>query len=347
VAQCKSVAQIDIETLNSVQFAKEFPKIPVIYLYSRKDEFVESSDSMEIFNKLSTDYKFFVDCNAKHNEFRKDDKIQKVFNLLKELRIKKDKRRKTLIKKKLRSNMEIGTIPTSHQFKKISQKGNQSNRRIKSRNKRNGSVYDRQRLRQKFNPDINKKRAQSIYTITTGAFQTPLIKSPLNDLAIKDLQKVSIHLNKGNKCLFLNSIEYNSKISTNSISEKNPDFGQSFFKNDATLSFIKVQKNKKIDRKELLINPKELHEKFKNLESEGREVNLPKTKKIHFLNASKTNDFDLEDSVSNSNVTQTKPAYQVMEANTTQWKNKNKLTRIETISKLYNFGIIKRKHITI
>ena len=94
VGQCQRVANVDIKSMDCAELARKFPNIPVIHLYSKRDEFVECPDSMEIFNRLATNFKYFVDSQAKHNEARRADKIEKVFNLLRELMEKKEKKRR-------------------------------------------------------------------------------------------------------------------------------------------------------------------------------------------------------------------------------------------------------------
>lgn len=54
---------------------------------------VTASDSMKIYEKLSTNYKAFINSNVKHNEARPDNKIKKAFLELEELIVKKQKKR--------------------------------------------------------------------------------------------------------------------------------------------------------------------------------------------------------------------------------------------------------------
>lgn len=94
VQQCKDVAQVDIDSMDCAEFAKDFLNIPVIYVFSKRDEFVECADSMQIFGRLSTNFKFFIDSQAKHNEARRPEKIERVFTLFRDLKRKKDKNRR-------------------------------------------------------------------------------------------------------------------------------------------------------------------------------------------------------------------------------------------------------------
>jgi hypothetical protein len=140
--------------LNCAQFAKHFPNIPVVYLYSRRDEYVGSSDSMEIFGNLSTEFKYFIDSQAKHNECRRNDKIKRVFNLLKDLRKKKERKRKRrLAQKKLISNQRYRSKTLLESFG-LSKKSQNSKRSIvKSRKMSFGGI-----IKEKRNKERNEKK---------------------------------------------------------------------------------------------------------------------------------------------------------------------------------------------
>lgn len=93
VTICMDKAGVNLKEINCCNLAERFPNIPVVYIYSNKDDFVSLSDSMQIYQSLKTQYKMFVDCEAHHNESRNDNKIKKVFYFLNELKKKKLKKR--------------------------------------------------------------------------------------------------------------------------------------------------------------------------------------------------------------------------------------------------------------
>lgn len=143
VQQCLNKANVNIKSMNCAEFARNFPNIPVIYLYSKRDEFVECSDSMEIFDKLSTNFKYFLDIQAKHNESRKLDKICRIFGLYRELKDKKEKKRRMSKIKNQRkfsaSNKRIVNIPGPKEthFKKMTKKHMSTGNLLKIKEDRN------------------------------------------------------------------------------------------------------------------------------------------------------------------------------------------------------------------
>ena len=78
INSCQQLANVDLNQINCKELAKNFLNIPVILIYSRKDKFVESSDSMKIFNQITTNYKLFIDCNVSHSQPRPIEKINKI-----------------------------------------------------------------------------------------------------------------------------------------------------------------------------------------------------------------------------------------------------------------------------
>ena len=88
------MARIELDSINTSELAKQFPNLPVVYIYSSKDEFISSSDSMLIFSKLRTEFKLFVDCQVPHNHKRPEEKTNKVFFLLKDLWKKYERKKK-------------------------------------------------------------------------------------------------------------------------------------------------------------------------------------------------------------------------------------------------------------
>lgn len=92
-------AKVDIDKMNCEILGSKFTNLPVVFMFSKNDEFIDFDDSMKIFEKLKTNYKYFVDIKVKHNECRPIDKIKKVFELLKELQIKIKKRQLKYIQK--------------------------------------------------------------------------------------------------------------------------------------------------------------------------------------------------------------------------------------------------------
>lgn len=194
VAQCREKAQVDIDSLDCVQFAKDFPRVPVICLYSRRDEFVECSDSMEIYNALATHFKYFLDCNAKHNESRKDDKIARVFNLLSELRKKKEKHRQRVktqlsVSKRMRSNtfLNISHAPGRLDKKSVSSRKLSLGRVLS----KNGGFRDKGSKKRILNKKTSKKR------VNLQPANRTQMGSPIEDSVLKDLQKVSVNLSRG------------------------------------------------------------------------------------------------------------------------------------------------------
>ena len=91
---CRQMARIELDSINTSELANQFPNLPVVYIYSSKDEFISSSDSMLIFSKLRTEFKLFVDCQVPHNHKRPEEKTNKVFFLLKDLWKKYERKKK-------------------------------------------------------------------------------------------------------------------------------------------------------------------------------------------------------------------------------------------------------------
>lgn len=79
-----------------------------------------------------------------------------------------------------------------------------------------------------------------------------------------------------------------------------------------------------VDRKDLLLNTRELAEKFQDLESEIREVKLPKTQRVKILGKPAEEGLD-------SQVSRTRAAFQMMSANKTVWKKPLGVRKIESI----------------
>lgn len=97
---CKQMARIELDSINTAELAKNFPNLPLIYIYSSKDEFISSTDSMFIFSKLRTEFKLFLDCQVSHNQNRPEEKTNKVFHLLKDLWKKYERKKKRVQMKK-------------------------------------------------------------------------------------------------------------------------------------------------------------------------------------------------------------------------------------------------------
>ena len=166
---CKKKAKINICEINCARLVREFPNIPVIYMYSKRDEFVNCSDSMEIFKNLRTDFKLFVDCQVKHNESRTDEKIKRVFCLLKELNSKKQKkllRLKNKIRFKKGDGRKNSNRKNSYNIPLKLNSKKQSN--FKNQRKKNMSLGDLKNIKEKgmrIKPKSPTKDKKSKYNV--------------------------------------------------------------------------------------------------------------------------------------------------------------------------------------
>lgn len=103
VRDCQRIAKIDLTEMDCGKLAEEFPNLPVVCLFSRTDELVTASDSMNIFAKLKTNFKLFVDSKAKHDQVRPEKHVRRVFLFMDELqtRVEKNRARKRKLRQRL------------------------------------------------------------------------------------------------------------------------------------------------------------------------------------------------------------------------------------------------------
>lgn len=275
VEQCKQVANVDIETLDCSQFAKGFANIPVVYLYSTRDEYVEASDSMTIYDSLSTTFKYFINSQAKHNEARRDEKIEKVFDFLMDLRKRKVKHRQRELKKK-RSTKRIRTNKLD--------KSAQSRESFKKAKKELLNSSIEKRLVQ---PAINFKRnTMHIY-----------LKNSKRNLKIKKIERLlPKKMKKRGQAKKRKSEEHvkkmqktDSRWKRNKLNKKKENKErEKKMQESVTYELSSTYKNFFNDsfepHEKMMLNTKELTEKFQDLESELRNVEIPKTKQVTFLN---------------------------------------------------------------
>lgn len=132
---CKTHAGIDVAEMDCGKLAEQFPSVPVVCVFSCKDQLVTSADSMTIFAKLKTSYKLFVDSKTKHAQVRPGKRVQRVFLFMNELqdRVKKQTARMRKIKKRLQELKRAEYIrnrkKASHAKKKRKKKKSKSQHR--------------------------------------------------------------------------------------------------------------------------------------------------------------------------------------------------------------------------
>lgn len=268
VTQCKTVAGVDIESLDTTEFAKRFKNIPVVYLYSSRDEYVGESDSMEIFKCLSTSFKLFIDLQASHSEERREVKINKVFDFLAELRKLKAKTRR--MKEK-----------SSHWTRK--------NKRARSiRSKRDQRREPEQKREQVRNTSAEKRLADPIKHINRNTMEI-YQKNSKRNLKIRKIERVRNKTQKhterkkqgsGQKANWHEGADWKEKEA--SEREANEDANRVL-----SSRFVDFFEESLLDaHKNLILNTRELTEKFQDLKSELRNVKIQRTKPKHFLNES-------------------------------------------------------------
>lgn len=125
---CRQMAKVDLTSINCKKLAESFINVPIVYLYSKRDEMVVTSDSMKVYGSLSSHFKIFVDSNVKHNQKRPEKKIKKVFLELEELKIKKQKRRK---KSRSRNPRKPRKSPRTLSKRSVAHKGSVNSRNFK------------------------------------------------------------------------------------------------------------------------------------------------------------------------------------------------------------------------
>jgi hypothetical protein len=94
--------EMDLSKLNSLTYAKSFPSIPIVYIYSKTDEYISLQDSLTMYEALPSHYKCFAECGVKHNQSRPNETIKFVFFRIQSIMIKRKKKleKLKLIRKK-------------------------------------------------------------------------------------------------------------------------------------------------------------------------------------------------------------------------------------------------------
>lgn len=177
---------MDLSELNSLTYAKSFPPIPIVYIYSKTDEYISLQDSLTMYEALPSDYRCFVESGVKHNQSRANETIKFVFFRIQSIIAKKKKKQEKLkLLKKKKKNIKKSILKDDYQV--------DTNPNFEELKKRNRSCYNLKIPKEKPFPKItlNKMRIE---------------KSPirnLNDQKItnkmfqyqKKIQKNESHLN--------------------------------------------------------------------------------------------------------------------------------------------------------
>ena len=253
VQQCKDVASVDIKSMNCAQFASNFPNVPVIYLYSKRDEYVECSDSMEIFDKLSTNFKYFIDCQAKHNEARREEKIKRVFDLFNELKQKKDKKARM---SRSRNNKKL-----AGSSKRL--KGSQSRTKLgkkplilkRSKNMSSGNLLKIKELDndwstakktknkfKKLNKDYSKKSLKMVYKTKQQSIYSGIHKKIAKEKKMNKKQKKKSKSPKITPGYYEEALSSNNHLKPKKRNNKTPQTNQSFLSDKHSNKYISIEK---------------------------------------------------------------------------------------------------------
>ena len=121
--QCKKKLNLNLNGINSSKYAKNIDNIPIVFVISSKEKYIRYEDSMKIFSLLQSNKKKLFDCELEHSEFRCENVIRKIFDLLDQLTDKRKSKRfsKLFINPKYKKNINL--VKKSKSFNKKKKSG--------------------------------------------------------------------------------------------------------------------------------------------------------------------------------------------------------------------------------
>lgn len=161
----------DLSKLNTLTYAKSIPAIPLVYIYSKTDQYISLQDTLTIYETLPSDYKCFVESGVKHNQHRNAETINFVFFRIQKIISKKNKKNhkiKNLKFEKLnKKNSYNFKISNNQKFK-----SNQSNKIQKNDLNIKNNCFERYSQQFSFRKSYNTQKSFNLSdNLVSGSFK--------------------------------------------------------------------------------------------------------------------------------------------------------------------------------